>query len=55
MGAQPILMSAPGPFPLKGEMFFDLRGCFEWDLWSGPRARQFHCCLNKQITTIYII
>ena len=23
-GARPILMSAQGPFPLKGEMFFDL-------------------------------
>ena len=23
-GVRPILMSAPGPFPLKGEMFSDL-------------------------------
>ena len=25
-GAWVILMSTPGPFPLKGEMFFDLCG-----------------------------
>ena len=36
VGARPILMSAQGPFPLKGEMFFDLCDCFEWDLWTGP-------------------
>ena len=26
VGAWVILMSTPGPFPLKGEMFFDLCG-----------------------------
>ena len=39
-GAWPILMSAQGPFPLKGEMFFDLCGWLGWELWIGPRARQ---------------
>ena len=38
--ARPILMSAPGPFPLKGEIFSDLRVCFERDLWTVPRDQQ---------------
>ena len=33
-GAQPILMSAPGPFPLKGEMF--LTCVADLDGTSGP-------------------
>ena len=35
-GGWVILMSTPCPFPLKGEMFFDLCGLLGWELWNGP-------------------